>query len=1468
LTAPHSQGAELAAGYVKLDVQYGSAMGQISKDFNVVEAQAKATAVTAGKHLEEGITKAAPAAAGGFKAGLATGLEQGMAEVGDKAQNTLRGNFIRGLIDGLRSDGEEAGRAHGTGFLRGLGGVLTSGAIGEKFGEVKKGLGEASENLEKLGVDTAETTGKFGLLAGGIAGIVSDPIVLAGAAVIGLGAALGGTLVALNELGEQWISTFDAIEIKTGATGERLDGLKESVKEVAGNVPLSIGQVGNVVAAVSSSFKDTGEGVNQVSTEVGKLQSMVGNIDLMKLGQGFRAFGIQGDAEQQVEVLNQLFAASQQTQIPINNLVAAFQRSAPVAKEFGMSIGQTVAVMAQFDQAGIDPARVMFTMSKAAQDAQKNHLDFGTVLQDTIVKIRAATTEQEKLDAAQEVFGKTSGRGGAAMIVQAVDNGLDVSPELLDRLSHVGNVIDETRDKTMHWGEIWTEVKNRISAALEPIATEFREYIERGFETVGKWIDEHKTQIVDFGRSVVNGFQGLVTAGGKFIEFMRPAYTYLASTFKPLWDELKKDFTDLSPVLKIVGGVLLETMRAGVFVIGGVVTAVTKVLEVVRTVGEWIANHWRPIWDTVFGAAKDVVQPVVDAVMAVWHAGEDVAGWFNDHVKPVFMDVWHIAADLAHPVVEVIGAIVKGGMDIAGWLIDHIKPAFELAFNVAKAVIQPVVDLIKPMLQDLKDIAEWIGTHIVDAFNRLKDAAGGVLDMIHNGLSNVDDFLKSFGLSGGGPTPAPAPAHGQSGLALSGYGGGDVVPALLEPGEHVWAKEDVQAAGGHDAMYRMRRKARQGLLMPTDEGTFLPAFAHGGKAPDLGKHWLKHYLDMKPQHFQTGGEVAVTYLLQRESGRTPYDLGGFSPRGIDCSGLVSEAVNTYLGLPPLDSRMATGSEAAWLTAKGFKPGLGPEGSFRVGFHNGGPAGGHTALTLPSGLHAESGGSGGGVRLGGGAAGAEDEQFDQKYYLPARSVVQPAGYGLPTDMGSGAPGASGGGSGGTPGGAPGSSPGSFGGVPVASGTNWDAIAKGESSGNWKANTGNGFYGGLQFTQQTWEGFGGKEFAPSADKATREEQIQVAERVLAKQGPGAWPNTYHLGAPGPGTTATVLGGGATPGQISSTDAKVTDLEGRLRVATDKIQEAQAHLSEVQNKPVKGGEKSQEAHDKAVAAAQESVRKAEADRDRISGDLDTARATAASTAGSTDPSGVISAQNAVTAATQRLTDAQAKLQEDQANPKIKPSQIEADNNAIAKATEAVASAKDRLATANSKAATSSNKSLAGGGKGQNPLGEIGDIFGGFFKDNAIPGFSDPTSWPVVKSGAALLKFFGSMFAGAPGGGGPAAAAPFNLFADVLGGSGSGVMGDVMAMLMPQQQTGPAAPDTPVGPDLSSPGATYAPPPVPGAPVANDAGNTGQPVTINNNQNITNNGVDPLKHTEAQTAALHRGIRSDIQTARTVFV
>lgn len=111
--------------------------------------------------------------------------------------------------------------------------------------------------------------------------------------------------------------------------------------------------------------------------------------------------------------------------------------------------------------------------------------------------------------------------------------------------------------------------------------------------------------------------------------------------------------------------------------------------------------------------------------------------------------------------------------------------------------------------------------------------------------------------------------------------------------------------------------------------------------------------------------------------------------------------------------------------------------------------------------------------------------------------------------------------------------------AASSSTWDKVAKCESSGNWSINTGNGYYGGLQFSQPTWAGFGGTRYAARADLATRAQQITIAEKVLAVQGPGAWPVC--------GARAGLVRGGPAPGVQPSTAPKAPQAKPRLAGAS---------------------------------------------------------------------------------------------------------------------------------------------------------------------------------------------------------------------------------------------------------------------------------------------------------------------------------
>ncbi|MFE2051249.1 transglycosylase family protein [Streptomyces sp. NPDC059459] len=138
--------------------------------------------------------------------------------------------------------------------------------------------------------------------------------------------------------------------------------------------------------------------------------------------------------------------------------------------------------------------------------------------------------------------------------------------------------------------------------------------------------------------------------------------------------------------------------------------------------------------------------------------------------------------------------------------------------------------------------------------------------------------------------------------------------------------------------------------------------------------------------------------------------------------------------------------------------------------------------------------------------------------------------------------------------------------AATASEWDAVAQCESGGNWSINTGNGYYGGLQFSASTWAGYGGTQYAATADQASKSQQIEIAEKVLAGQGKGAWP-VCGTGLSG----AAYTGGGSTESQDSGSAQGSGSSESQSGGSTaDRSTEQKASRSEERPAAEKPAEK----------------------------------------------------------------------------------------------------------------------------------------------------------------------------------------------------------------------------------------------------------------------------------------------------------
>ena len=133
------------------------------------------------------------------------------------------------------------------------------------------------------------------------------------------------------------------------------------------------------------------------------------------------------------------------------------------------------------------------------------------------------------------------------------------------------------------------------------------------------------------------------------------------------------------------------------------------------------------------------------------------------------------------------------------------------------------------------------------------------------------------------------------------------------------------------------------------------------------------------------------------------------------------------------------------------------------------------------------------------------------------------------------------------------------VQAAKQVNWDVVAKCESGGRWHINTGNGYYGGLQFNRSTWKANGGGKYAPTADKASKAEQIAVANRLYSKRGLSPWPSC--------GKKAGVYKGTATTAKKKAT-AKKSAVTKKASGKTYVVRSGDTLSSIARKQQVKGG------------------------------------------------------------------------------------------------------------------------------------------------------------------------------------------------------------------------------------------------------------------------------------------------------------
>lgn len=306
----------------------------------------------------------------------------------------------------------------------------------------KTALMEMEKELENVNKELKEH--KFNAFTEGCtkAGTVIESV---GKKASALSAAAVATGTASVKAAEDLKEGYDIVVTKTGATDDALKDLKKSANNVFGTMPEDMATVGEAIGEVNTRFHTTGDELESTSKQFIQFASIndtnitqsVDQVDKM-----MKAWNV--DASQTGNLLGLLTAKAQATGISVDTLESEVLDNNSALKQMGLSMPQSINLMAQFDENGVNASTALAGLKKALQNATSEGKTMDEALKDTIGSIKNAKTDTEALKIAQELFGK---KGAAEMATAIRENRIDLN-DLSSSMKQYGNTVESTYNNT------------------------------------------------------------------------------------------------------------------------------------------------------------------------------------------------------------------------------------------------------------------------------------------------------------------------------------------------------------------------------------------------------------------------------------------------------------------------------------------------------------------------------------------------------------------------------------------------------------------------------------------------------------------------------------------------------------------------------------------------------------------------------------------------------------------------------------------------------------------------------------------------------------------------------------------------------------------------------------------------------------------------------------------------------------
>lgn len=588
--------------------------------------------------------------------------------------------------------------------------------------------------------------------AGAEAGMASGTAMKAGLLkYLGPAALFAGVALAakgLYGIGETWDDVTDTIRTGTGAQGEALDGLVQSVKNVGVKVPAEFGNIGTAVADLNTRLGLTGPTLETVASQYLEAGRILGeDVDIAKTTAAFNAFGIEGESV--VGAMDSLFQVSQATGVGMNDLAATVQANAPAMQNLGFSFEETASLAGSLDKAGLNSTQTFAAMSKGMVTLAKD----GEAPQDAFARVTGEIDDMIKsgdiagaIDLSAGIFGTR----GASQFVGAVQRGTLALDDLVGATGATSDTILGVGQDTQDFAETWQIVKNNASAALEPLGSAVFTGIGDALKSTMPYLASFAGWLTDnqWALGVVVGIIGVALVAG-FYMLAASVWTATAAMLA-------------NPITWIILGIV--ALIAGlVLLISNWDTVVVWLKDVWGSIVGWLAEVWTSItsgitsaWNAIASFFTGLWASITGAASTAWNGITSFIGEIPGRILAFFLN-WTLPGllishwdSIKTGAVNGFTAVVDFVRGIPGEIVSALGSIGSLLYNAGMDILDGFLRGLTRGFDAVKDFVGGIGSWIADhkgpkAYDLalLQPNAGWIMDGLRTGLENEIPALES-----------------------------------------------------------------------------------------------------------------------------------------------------------------------------------------------------------------------------------------------------------------------------------------------------------------------------------------------------------------------------------------------------------------------------------------------------------------------------------------------------------------------------------------------------------------------------------------------------------------------------------------------------------------------------------------------------------------------------------------------------